>query len=176
MDNKMIYYNINSSLVGFKGSEARANWIGIDFLILFCYSWKIVWNTLQYMIFQWGLEPFLIQWIIIGLEETHFYHSVVLYFYTCIPGNYLSICISWNYLYVHLKNIHLSISIPGNYLFIYLYIWKLSIYLSVYLETIYLFVYLKTIYLPVYLETLAASAAVLQLWHKCFSTNAACGQ
>ena len=40
--------------------KARANKSGVNFIVLFEYSWKMVCNTKLYMIIQYGSEPVLI--------------------------------------------------------------------------------------------------------------------
>ena len=66
---------INSSFVDPERPEAQTKKTGINF------QWKIFYNTIQYMIFQYGWEPFLIQQILIGfkaiLEIFHIYCCVV---------------------------------------------------------------------------------------------------
>ena len=63
-------FKIKTSFVSSDWSKALANKTYFNFrIILFYYSWRTVCNTLLYIIFQYGLEPVLIQGIIIETRE-----------------------------------------------------------------------------------------------------------
>ena len=61
-------YKIETNLLNPDGPKARNNKTGINFMIFILISWKIVYNTMLFMIFQYGWEPILIQRIFIGSE------------------------------------------------------------------------------------------------------------
>ena len=56
-----ISLNIRKDTQGYPGSMAGLTKLVLILRFLFYYSWKIVCNTMLYMIFQYGLEPVLIQ-------------------------------------------------------------------------------------------------------------------
>ena len=47
-------------------------------MILFSYSWKIVCNTMLYMIFPYGRKPVLIQWISISFEAILLLENIII--------------------------------------------------------------------------------------------------
>ena len=65
----MYNYNIKTSFVSPKIPKGRANKTSFNFIIVHFYICrKTGYNMTRYMIFQYGLEPVLIQWILYGFE------------------------------------------------------------------------------------------------------------